>query len=377
MSLTLSSQSLLRTAQAVAFAGLFALGVACSMTGGIEASPAGETELPRIVAAGDFHGDYDAFESVITGAGLVDETGKWKAGDTIFIQLGDLPDRGPDTRQIITELRALQSEAEAAGGKVIVLVGNHEALLMTGDYRYLHPGEIEAYQTEESEAERARVWEQNRSSARILPVDRGSDAGVSEADFRAAWETRTPLGLVELAEAWSPNGEVGDWVDELPAVVVLGDSLFVHGGLSALYSGFTVDEINAAVAAALTAQTRDELAIINDPNGPMWYRELHRGPGEVMYFGALGPLTIEEELDMLLENFQVNRIVVGHTPSVKGIAVAHDKRVIRIDTGMSAAYGGVYSFLEIEDDVITAWNDGEETVIQPGPNGEMGDGATQ
>ena len=101
MSLTLSSQSLLRTAQAVAFAGLFALGVACSMTGGIEASPAGETELPRIVAAGDFHGDYDAFESVITGAGLVDETGKWKAGDTIFIQLGDLPDRGPDTRQII------------------------------------------------------------------------------------------------------------------------------------------------------------------------------------------------------------------------------------------------------------------------------------
>ena len=90
-------------------------------------------DLPRIVAAGDFHGDYGAFEAVITGAGLVDDNGEWAAGETIFIQLGDLPDRGPDTRQIITELRALQDQAEAAGGEIIVLVGNHEALRVTGD----------------------------------------------------------------------------------------------------------------------------------------------------------------------------------------------------------------------------------------------------
>ena len=323
-----------------------------------------ETDLPRIVAAGDFHGDYDAFSAVITGAGLVDEGGGWAAGDTIFIQVGDLPDRGPDTRRIISELRELQTEAAEDGGQVIVLAGNHEALLMRGDYRYLHPGEIEAYRTEESDAERDQVWTENRDA--ILASGRQRNPDRSEEEIRAAWEEQTPLGLVELAEAWSPEGEVGDWVDELPSVVILGDSLFVHGGLSALYADYTVEDINAAGAAALTAQSRDGSAIINDPSGPQWYRGLHREPGAISHFAGLGPLTIEEELDMVLEAFDVDRIIVGHTPSVEGIVSAHDDRVIRIDTGMSAAYGGVISWLTIDDGVITAFNEGEATVIDSG-----------
>jgi hypothetical protein len=36
----------------------------------------------------------------------------------------------------------LQREASRSGGKVIAMVGNHEAMNMTGDLRYVHPANI-------------------------------------------------------------------------------------------------------------------------------------------------------------------------------------------------------------------------------------------
>ena len=321
--------------------------------------PTIDADLPRIVAAGDFHGDYGAFEAVITGAGLVDDNGNWIAGETIFIQLGDLPDRGPDTRRIITELRELQDQAEATGGEVIVLVGNHEALLMTGDFRYLHPGEIEAFRTDESEATREAAWSENRDE--IIAAYREQDADRSDADIKSAWQQATPLGLVELAEAWSPEGEIGVWViEELQPAVILADSLFVHGGLSAAYADQTLDEMAVAMKQALQTQSRDRTAIIHDSLGPMWYRGLHRSTGAapVQFEENRPTLTVDEEIDTVLKAFGVDRIIVGHTPSTDGIAVAHGGRVIRIDTGMSAVYEGVISWLEIEDGQITAYNDG-------------------
>ena len=69
-------------------------------------------------------------------------------------------------------------------------------------------------------------------------------------------------------------------------------------------------------------------------------------------------LTVEEELDIVLGHFGVERIVIGHTPSIEGIKANHNGRVIQIDTGMSDYYGGINSFLEITDDGVFANNDG-------------------
>ena len=36
---------------------------------------------PRIIAIGDLHGDYNAFENVMTRAGLMNEGGNWAGGN--------------------------------------------------------------------------------------------------------------------------------------------------------------------------------------------------------------------------------------------------------------------------------------------------------
>ena len=69
-------------------------------------------------------------------------------------------------------------------------------------------------------------------------------------------------------------------------------------------------------------------------------------------------LTVEEELDIVLGHFGVERIVIGHTPSIEVIKANHNGRVIQIDTGMSAHYGGTNSFLEVINKGTFADNDG-------------------
>ena len=313
---------------------------------------------PRIVAIGDFHGDYGAFEKVLTRANLMNDDGDWSGGKSIVVQVGDIADRGPDTRKIVAHLKKLQEQAEASGGQIIALVGNHEAMVMTGDIRYVHPGEYEAFVTSDSEAAQQAFFEEVEDDFVAWVRQQNADATEEEIED---WFYRevAPLGRAEHRLAWRPSGEIGSWVVKNSAILKLGESLFVHGGISAKYSDMTIEEINAAAKEALSEQITDRGAIIHDPLGPLWYRGLLREPCEVAETGVDGAsLTIEEELDVVLTHFGVERIVVGHTPSLQGIKANHNGRVIQIDTGMSAHYGGINSFLEITEEGVFANNDG-------------------
>ncbi|MEO2183350.1 MAG: metallophosphoesterase, partial [bacterium] len=115
--------------------------------------------VDRIVAVGDLHGDYDQYIKVLTMNGLVDEQLRWQGGKTHFVQLGDVVDRGPDSIRIIRHLMKLEKQARKKGGRVHVLIGNHEVMNIQGDLRYVHPGEYSALIAENSDAVRARYIE--------------------------------------------------------------------------------------------------------------------------------------------------------------------------------------------------------------------------
>src|SRR5438477_4969855 len=199
---------------------------------GSAAAPA--SKLPRIVAVGDLHGDYQAWQDIARGAGLINAKGHWAGGKTILVQLGDVTDRWADSLKIVRSLQQLQKEAPRAGGKTIVVLGNHEAMNLLGDNRYTTPGEYAAFVDGQSAARRDRVYEANR--AQLEAFSRAHDPQVTPEQVRASWMAGHPLGWVEHRLAWSPSGELGQWATRNPAVVKIGGTLFVHGGLSAEYA---------------------------------------------------------------------------------------------------------------------------------------------
>jgi hypothetical protein len=306
----------------------------------------------RIVAVGDLHGDYEAWFAIAQAAGLVDAKGRWTGGETALVQLGDVVDRGPDSLKIIRHLMKLQREAPKKDGRVVALVGNHEAMMMTGDLRYVHSGEYRAFVDRESEARRDRVYEANRKT--IETAYRMRQPSMTSEAIRAEWIKQAPLGMVEHQAAWRPDGELGKWAMSNPAVAKLGDTLFVHGGISAAYAGTSIEDINRKVATALKIQNEARDAIINDPQGPLWYRGLIvRGDGDPATVapipsGTTVALTIDQEVDLVLRNYGVKRIVVGHTPSPQGILSASNEQLWRADSAISRAYGGKLSYLEIQ-----------------------------
>lgn len=295
----------------------------------------------RIVAVGDLHGDYSAWIDIARDAGLVDATNKWTGGRTVLVQTGDIVDRGPDSLKIIRHLQRLDGDAKRAGGRVIVLLGNHEAMQVTGDLRYVTPGEYAAFADRQSKARRDAAFDANAKA--IIAFYHQRDSSLSPKAIRAEWITTNPLGKVEYVAAWAPTGELGQWAATLPAVARVGDTLFVHGGISAKYSLVPLAEINRRARVALQAGDDSDEAIINDQMGPLWYRGLVTRAGEA----AAGRPTIASELDGALLGQGVKRLVIGHTPDLRGIAIQHGGKLTQIDTGISRYYGGKLGWLEI------------------------------
>lgn len=313
-------------------------------SGGLAQSP---VSPERIVAIGDLHGDFEAWDETAQAAGLIDEDGIWRGGETVLVQLGDLTDRGPDSLKIIRHLQRLTQQADKAGGQVIVLLGNHEAMNVTGDLRYVHPGEYEAFRDRNSKRRRDATWRANREQ--IEAAYAALEPPFEAKDAKKRWYAQTPLGMLEHRKAWKPGGELAEWAATLPAVVKVGDTLFVHGGLSIERGLRQIGDINAAIRSALAADQTTDQSALDDPLGPLWYR------GNVMRSEAEVPrAALPEELAQVLAWHGAARMVVGHTPSLEGIATSENGRVIRVDTGSSSFYGGPRSYLEIRGKKLVA-----------------------
>lgn len=307
----------------------------------------------RIVAIGDIHGDFNAWRTIAQSAGLMDANGHWAGGTTIFVQTGDVPDRGPDTLKIIADLQRLQKEAPKAGGKVYALLGNHEVMNVTGDLRYVSPAEYAAFVTPNSARLRDQYYQ--RAQERIEDAYRAQgNPDMTGLDIRKAWYAANPLGKIEHQMAWDPNGKIGLWIVSHPAVLQLGDSIFVHGGLSGHHASKSIEEINKKARSELVAKDTTPGALINDAKGPLWYRGLARKPGEASGAAEDEPVVatatgVEAELDNVLKAYNASRIIIGHTPQLAGIQIRYSDRLALIDTGISAYYGGKLSWLEIID----------------------------
>jgi hypothetical protein len=313
--------------------------------------------VQRIVAVGDIHGDYDAYMEVLQAAGIVNRRGKWIAGETHFVQVGDVPDRGPDTDRVIRHLMELEEQALKAGGRVHALIGNHEAMNITGDLRYVHPGEYEALKSRQASRLREAYYQ------RVVDYLESTDTPpVIDDEFRNTWMEQHPLGFVEHRQTWSSQGEFGGWVAGHNAVVKINDVLFVHGGLSPAMTVYSLREINELIRSELRGESKADDRLIENEEGPLWYR------------GLAQPENAEEAalLEEVLRHFDAAHIVVGHTPGYGTVMPRYDAQVLIVDSGISAHYGGHQASLLIEDGKLFTVQRGEPVALPTQESDRLG-----
>jgi hypothetical protein len=265
-------------------------------------------EPERLVAIGDLHGDLDHARRALRLAGAIDATGHWTGGRLVVVQTGDEIDRGDGDRAILDLVEDLKKQAAAAGGALVALLGNHEIMNASLDFRYVTPGGFAAFAA--------------------MPGDDTRFAATTSAEQRGR------------AAAFAPGGPYAALLARRPIVARVGDSVFVHGGVLPKHVAYGLDRMNDQVDDWLLGRRPAPPSIVTAEDGPVWTRAYSSEDGEADC----------ADLTRVLQQLGGKRMVVGHTVQHRGATSACGGAVWRIDVGMSHAFGGPIEALELRGD---------------------------
>ena len=350
----------------------------------------------RVVAVGDVHGDLDALVSILQKAGIIDDQRRWSGGNATLVQTGDILDRGAQDRQVMDLLMELEQEAPKGGGRVVVLLGNHEMMNIMGDLSYVAPAVYNSFVDGESEQRRQKAYQDYLKLTKQRAQALGKTTEIT-SDLEPQWMEEHPPGFVEYREALKPKGKYGSWLRKRPAIVQIEDTLFLHGGIHPNLATLKVQEINQRIKEEIQAfdtftrhMVQEKLIlsfftlseIVSAAQEEVEWREAEAGKEnpqltllkEFLNFGSWlsthpdGPLWFRgfaqwsqeegaQQLPQLLRAYGVKRFVVGHTPQLPvQIQMRLQGKIFLIDTGMLSSYyrGGGASALEIQDGKFTA-----------------------
>lgn len=216
----------------------------------------GQTDPNRqIVVLGEVQGAANTVAAFLEHLELIDGERHWAGGETILIQTGDLIDDGENVRAALDLFMRLQEEAAAAGGQVIVLMGNHEALNILGEHRDVSPAAYRSFAGSDSESRQRRAWEE-WSAWRAQRAESVGETYEASAESEAEWVAAHPPGWAEYAESMGPVGVYGAWLRSLPVMVEINDVLFVHGGVH--------PQIEERQVAAINQRAADEIRAFDD-----------------------------------------------------------------------------------------------------------------
>lgn len=270
-----------------------------------DAYPRPPVEVPapeRVFVASDFEGEFDAFTGLMQAHGVIDADWRWRYGRGHLVLVGDLVDRGRNVVPLLWLVYRLEAEAAAAGGALHYVLGNHEHMLLGGRARDAHPKYHATLQR----------------------------AGT---DHRSLWNEST---------------ELGRWLRSKPVLLKVGDTLFMHGGVSPQVLALrpALAEVDALAAAAI-AQAAEAVvdararALLLERTGVLWYRGLAMALDDM-------PRAGDAHVDAVLAHFDVRRLAIGHT-LVRAVGHDYDGRVLRIDVHHA---GGTSEAVLIEGDTV-------------------------
>lgn len=288
--------------------------------------------IPQIDALGDVHGDIAATARVLSAAGLLTASTpfRWTGGTRVLVVTGDVIDKGSTALPIIDLFITMEAEARAAGGQVVVTLGNHEAEFLA------------------------------------------DPTGDKSKEFQSELRLRG-LDPKKVAAGDTPYGS---WLLTRPLAALIDGWFFVHGGNS---GGMTATAI---------AQTFQRLVDTPAPSGrPPYDDPFLVGPSSMLeqqLWWRVAGTTATMIIDVNLAALPARHIVFGHDPGnidfpddpqgnrKQGQMVTRfDGRIFLIDVGLSSAVG--YSngaLLRIErsaaaEQVTTLFADGTSAPLWP------------
>ena len=358
------------------------------------------SNVDRIVAIGDVHGAYAALTETLQAAQVLDDELAWSGGKAHLVFTGDLLDRGAESRRVMDLVMRLEKEARRSGGRVHLLLGNHEVMNLIGDLRYVDKAEYAAYQDMESSRTRERWFRYYLASQEAGDDD---SAAPDLSVLRARFDALAPPGYFGHRKAFRHNGKYGRWLLTKPFLVVINDTAFVHGGLPSFVSEYGLDGVNVSLkndlrfyvlgrgrledqeilspvhrfkkipgllkekneAGQIPRKAQDLVQAVielsqsplNSPIGPTWYRGT----------ATCSMLVEGEVLASAFATIDASRVVMGHTSTVtRRVQQRANGRTVEIDTGMLAeVYEGTGNALVIEGDRLTVVNQDGRTDLLP------------
>jgi hypothetical protein len=243
-------------------------------------------------AVSDVHGRLEELDQLLVAANLVNRSAAnqvaWNPSQRrqLLVIVGDYIDGGRDSVGVVLRVRALASEAAAAGSRIVALLGNHEA----------------AFLADPSSADRRLL-----SSAR---------------------RTVAELGLPRRPTAEQlADSQFGTFLRSLPIAAFVGSWLFAHSGyLDAQDEPAALQSYFAGLAASWSREGSDRYRALLDPRSIVsrhdWWK--HRKG--------------RAEMRARLATLGLNGLVFGHDPDALGargvIAMDPDGWLIKLDTGL-------------------------------------------
>lgn len=247
------------------------------------------SDISKIMAVSDVHGEFDLFTDILLKSGVIDTEGRWIWGDGHLVIAGDVFDRGAKVTECLWLIYRLESEARKRGGAVHYILGNHEMMVLRGDNRYVN----------------------------IKYLD-----GIVKKS------------KINHEDLYGSDMELGRWLRVKNTIVRINNIVFVHGGISAFVTDLNLtarlinDNIRNAIDLSSARLAFDDFSrFLIGSKGPLWYRGYHYEM-EGKY-----PMASPKEIDRILNRFDSDAIVVGHTET-DSIITHFDNRIISIDIPM-------------------------------------------
>lgn len=239
--------------------------------------------VSKTFVVGDVHGEYTSLLNLLKANKIINNKHDWTWGNGHLVFMGDIFDRGEFVTEIIWLIYKLEQQAKKKGGAVHYILGNHEIMVLTKDYRFVNDKYIY----------------------------------LSNA-----------VGI-DYSYLFSKESILGKWLRERKTALVIDSVLFVHAGFSVdlVRKEISLSKINETVKGFLNTDGKDtvlaETNFLMGDKGPFWYRGYFRSNR------LTEPIT-DEDLDFILQCFSVKKVVVGHT-EVKEIQQLYQKKVVPVN----------------------------------------------